>query len=220
RHSAAASSIASDEVFSIAPTRDGRLLLGRTVAVGTGIEEFDLATRQFRRPGLSAQRSAPDRNKTIMSAFQVRSGDIVLPYNFGQIYRMGEPPMMRLLEPVAVDGSTIDSAPVLTFAEDEDGAVWVGTQRGLMRLDPLLRDYRRWTAGPHVFGEINSIVPLPAGRMWIGEVDGSFSLLDTRRRRIVRAFHPGEGRSLGAWSALLDRDDPAVIWFATQTAGL
>jgi ligand-binding sensor domain-containing protein len=96
-------------------------------------------------------------------------------------------PNLRFLHLSDKDG--LSNNDVMSFAQDEDGIIWIGTQNGLNRFDGY--DFKKFYADgndprsiPNSF--ISSIVPGKKGNLWISASEGVFCF--NTRTQAVRSF--------------------------------
>jgi ligand-binding sensor domain-containing protein/signal transduction histidine kinase len=111
---------------------------------------------------------------------------------------------------------------VNTVFEDQQGAVWAGTQySGLNRLDRTTGQFTRFLTNPDdpyslSHNRIWSIKEDDRGRLWIGTMDG-LDLFERATGRFYRYyFKPGDPHSLSndtVWDIYQDRS--GVVWFGT-----
>lgn len=221
-------SLSHDDIFSLAQDQEGNIWLGRSFSVAMGIEKFDPKMETFRTYLRHPDAVKPDVTETIMSVFPGADGTIWFPYNNGPVYRLTPHAPVRTVHFRQPAAQSRHLEPALIIAEDENSAVWIGGVGGLKFYDPRTGSYERWqplsdgagheTIGQN-FNEINTILPAGENKLWIGEVDSTFLLVDTKTRRILQRFS-SDVRAFGAWGGIFDPDDPSVIWFGSQTNGL
>ncbi|WP_294227163.1 two-component regulator propeller domain-containing protein [uncultured Shimia sp.] len=221
-------SLAHNEIYSLEIDATGNLWIGRRFSVAVGIEEFNPETGHFHVHLRNPDTASPDTTEMIMSAFVGHDGTVWLPYNTGPLYRMVQPgpvQQVRFKNPTA---QSIHTEPVLAVAEDADSQVWIGGVGGLKLYDRDTGSYERWqpesdAANPEdrtlTFNEVNTILPAGPGLLWIGEVDSTFSLVDTQKKKVLKR-HRTDQRAFGAWGGTYDVNDPSLIWFGSQTSGL
>ncbi|HYC58933.1 MAG TPA: two-component regulator propeller domain-containing protein [Thermoanaerobaculia bacterium] len=110
------------------------------------------------------------------------------------------------------------------IAQDRQGFVWLGTQRGLVRYDGFdFRVFRANPADPHAIGGnyVRALLVARDGRLWVGTFTGGVSVFDPRTETFTRFDRPllsydrveglAEDREGGIWIATtagLDRLDP------------
>ncbi len=111
---------------------------------------------------------------------------------------------------------------VNTVFQDQQGAVWAGTQyNGLNRLDRTTGQFTRFLTDPDdpyslSHNRVWSIKEDDRGRLWIGTMDG-LNLFDRAAGRFYRYyFSPGDPHSLSndtVWD--IYQDHSGVVWFGT-----
>lgn len=221
-------SISHNEVFTITIDDQNKIWIGRTFAIATGVERFDPETERFKVFLRHPDAENPDANEAILSVFPGSDGTIWLPYNTGPVYRLGSRSPIRTVHFVRKPAQSAHLEPVLIVAEDLAGEVWVGGVGGLKHYDRRSGSYARWmpktdetgrVEQPLKFDEVNTILPAGKDRMWIGEVDSDFLLVDTKRHAILKFLRPRK-HALGAWGGIADPNRPGIIWFGSQTSGL
>jgi len=110
------------------------------------------------------------------------------------------------------------------IAQDRQGLLWFGTQRGLVRYDGYeFRVFRSDPANPSTLGGnyVRSLLVARDGRIWVGTFSGGLSLFDPASETFTRFDRPSlsydrveglaedrEGRIWIATTAGLDRLDP------------
>ena len=65
------------------------------------------------------------------------------------------------------DPQSISSNRIYTIHVDSSGAVWVGTDMGLCRLDPATGEFRRFQDDPVLSRAVRTITSDPQGRIWL-----------------------------------------------------
>lgn len=124
---------------------------------------------------------------------------------------------------------------ISALAQDADGFIWIGTQKGLVRYDGYR--YRRFTANPDDPGSltgdfVRSLWLAPDGRLWVGTYADGVSVWDPSTEKFTSFRHrSGDANSLsndqvdaiagaadgGVWLGThdgLDRFDPRTGRFA------
>ncbi len=113
------------------------------------------------------------------------------------------------------------------IGEDAEGALWIGTARGLNRLDRNQKSFTRFQhhpADPHSL-RTPSIVALcrdRSGLMWIATYFGGVHKLDTRGTPFRHVRHePGKEASLSAGAVrAIHQDRDGRLWIGTFGGGL
>ena len=109
-----------------------------------------------------------------------------------------------------------DGAPsgVAALAQSADGYLWLGGPDGLYRFDGIVFErYQPQSGGPFSTRNINSLLALPNGDLWIGFQSGAISLLrnGNATNYTVRDGVPGGV----VWGFAQDRE--GTIWAATSS---
>lgn len=114
-------------------------------------------------------------------------------------------------------GDLLTSRRVRLLLRDADGELWIGTDHGLNRLDPVsgwMRHYRadgREGSLPH--HRVRSLNQDSQGVLWVG-TSGGLSRYDPRDDRFV-TFTRGQGHLSDDDVRGIHRDDAGVLWLAT-----
>ncbi|KAE9624756.1 two-component regulator propeller domain-containing protein [Parasedimentitalea maritima] len=222
------SGISRDHVLTVTVDSQGRLWLGRLFSVAAGVEMFDPATEKFHVILRNPNATSPDTTEMILSVFETGDGTIWLPYNTGPIYRIFPD---RSIWTARFENEGLPEKhlePVLAVSEDSSGGVWVGGVGGLKRYNKETKSYSRWqpvsdlSENPShtlALNEVNTILQAADERLWIGEVDSSFLLVDVPSRTVLRRLKSPQS-AFGTWGGVYDPSNPEVIWFGSQTSGL
>jgi signal transduction histidine kinase/ligand-binding sensor domain-containing protein len=125
-----------------------------------------------------------------------------------------------------LDGNEVPRT-VLASAEDGSGRIWVGTNGGVVRLEPESGAAREWAHDPEDPesigpGYVSAILVDRAGRIWIGTGEGGLNVIDENARVLQRFAHdPAEPSSLSDdyVTALLESRD-GKLWVGTRSGGL
>jgi signal transduction histidine kinase/ligand-binding sensor domain-containing protein len=116
----------------------------------------------------------------------------------------------RFVHPSAVAGETV---PITSMISSRDGALWTGTQRGLVRLaggkvERFARDLPR--------PDVRTLAEAKDGAIWFGMSGGGLGRL---RDGSVTQFHRKDGLpSDHVWSLLTEKD--GTLWIGTFGGGL
>jgi diguanylate cyclase (GGDEF)-like protein len=112
-------------------------------------------------------------------------------------------------------------ANTVSFAQDKDGFVWMGTKTGLVRWDGY--QFKRYVADATTVGALPDSYLLclhtdPLGRLWIGTGAGGLARYDAAQDKFVTEFvTPGAaqaGQAKGTVAALAD-DGKGGLWIGT-----
>jgi len=111
--------------------------------------------------------------------------------------------------------SGLPSDLALTVRTTRDGAVWIGTDRGLVRCGPDGR-LQRWDERNGLPNRVaREIAEDGEGRIWIATSGG----LAVREDNRWRSWRQGDGLP-GPLIRALDIDSRGIVWMATHTAGV
>ncbi len=130
--------------------------------------------------------------------------------NSGLFQSRGEPFLFR-----SFTGDGLIQSEVQAIHQDRRGALWFGTQRGLVSWDE--RQWKRWGTAEGLHSEdVTAIVDDPAGNVWIGTRGGG---LNRWRDDQLTTFRKADGLPSDDISSLL-ADTNGVLWVATFSSGL
>ncbi len=102
----------------------------------------------------------------------------------------------------------------MALAQDGDGYIWVGTQRGLARWDGYrMRSYLHdgADAGSLPADFVQTLHVDPQGRLWVGTASGGLAMFDKRSERFVRFGDGAKGLASQAVTAIAS-DSQGVLW--------
>ncbi|HET9450472.1 MAG TPA: PAS domain S-box protein, partial [Aggregicoccus sp.] len=104
---------------------------------------------------------------------------------------------------------------VLSVHEDPHGALWLGTDVALARLEARSGQVTVYGAEAGVSRNgVNDILDAPQGGLWLGTPAG---LLRFEQGKVVERYGPAQGLGGRGVSALaLDREQPGVLWVGTE----
>jgi diguanylate cyclase (GGDEF)-like protein len=126
-------------------------------------------------------------------------------------------PWSALGEPVFKSYSERVVANTVSFAQDKDGFVWMGTKTGLVRWDGYT--FKRYVADAATTGALPDSYLLclhtdPLGRLWIGTGAGGLARYDAMQDKFVTYAAAQAGQPKGTVAALAD-DGKAGLWIGT-----
>ena len=113
--------------------------------------------------------------------------------------------------------------------EDPSGRLWVATEDGLSRHDPVTDSFRTVRAdgspGALAASTIWTLADAPGGRLWVGTYTGGLALFDPGRGRVVEAYRhdPADAGTLSSDVVTLvhpSRSEAGVVWVGTYDGGL
>ncbi len=224
-HAAGPGTLSGSDVSAVLPDRDGGLWVA---SWGGGLDRLDPGTGRFGPFGGGKARLPDDRIQTL---FEDRDGVIWAGTYSKGLLRIA--PGSSTIGVVPSDPSreeTLSDPRVWAIAQDPGGALWVGTSRGLDRLDPATRRVTRLAvrpsrALPESSSEqdrtVRALLVDRSGNVWIGTGRGL-----VRAGRGSETFEPvkasGEGGALLASEPVnvLLEDRQGRIWAGFSGAGL
>jgi len=174
-------------IRSIAEMRNGEIWLGRSQH---GVSVLDPSLRRTTDLELSGR---PEAGRTSFAAVgaivQGNDGHAWIGTNEG-LYEFSED--HRLIRRYEVAGT------VRRLLAGRDGALWIGTNNGLLRKASgaaTIAPVRLAQGGP-MQGNIDALVEDPAGRLWVGNAAGIFSIAPATgtARKLEAAPSPADGR--------------------------
>lgn len=134
--------------------------------------------------------------------------------------------------PASISSDFFNWAP-RTIAEDLDGKIWVGTQKGLNRYDPLEKTFVRYLPEPGnpnslSHGNIFTVFVDRENKIWIGTKAGGLNRLDKKTGRITRISmgtfgqqSPDDSKNSGPGCINSIIQGPkGFLWIGTAKAGL
>ncbi|WP_372015084.1 diguanylate cyclase [Pseudoxanthomonas sp. 10H] len=188
--------LASDYVRAVFEDRDGVLWAGD----GGGLDRQgeDGRFHPVALPG------GGDEAPSVLSIDQGVDGDLWVGTFADGVYRLRDGVLQRRYGPA----EGLPSGHVRAIAAAGDGAVWVGSRRGVVRIDDA------GVHAPEVPGLPQGLVTALAsigGDLWIGSVEGASVLRGDRVERIDLDSPGGGARSVFGFRALGD-----AVWISTD----
>ena len=189
---------------------------------GGGVLAFDRRSRAFRRLTLDPDRPGRKLNFFICDSDTGSDGSLWLATGEGMA-RCSAAGRLQKLYAITADKDEAEAIVIFAFARDNRGFIWIGTDRGLVRLDPgdgSLRRYRHDRQDPRSLSNdrVNTVLAGPFGSIWAGTDDG-LNLLDPRTGRFV--VYKSEGSDpaslVGNQVNLLTRDSQGRTWVCTSS---
>lgn len=111
-----------------------------------------------------------------------------------------------------------------TFAIDNNNMIWLGTQQGMLVIDPQSKDYKLYRHDPNdqlslVNNSVWEIAQDSQGDLWIGTFGGGLSYVDISERTKFKTYFPQhDGLNYNVVSGFAE--DDKTIWIATEGAGI
>jgi ligand-binding sensor domain-containing protein/signal transduction histidine kinase len=185
--------------LSLCAARNGAVWIGTE---GGGIYRLqDGGWKRFgEREGLT--------NLFVWSVFEDAQGRLLAGTWGGGLFQLVDG---RFVHPAPVAGETV---PMTSLLSARDGALWVGTQRGLMRVgaDGTVQRFAQDWPRP----DVRTMVEAKDGTLWFGMSGGGLGRL---QGGALRQFHRADGLpSDHVWSLLLEED--GSLWIGTFGGGL
>ena len=169
-------SLADDRVTKILPAGDGRLWL---LTVG-GVDQFDPRTEHFTHYEQVLNEGEGEAGRAI-SLHEDDTGTVWVGTNGAGLKRM-EPATGRVTA-TYTDRDGLPNNVVYAILPDEAGGLWLSTNLGLTRFDPVAQTFETYTADDGLqSNEFNQLAGLraPDGELFFGGVSG------------ITAFYPDE----------------------------
>ncbi|MCO5286160.1 MAG: ATP-binding protein [Chitinophagaceae bacterium] len=156
---------------------------------GKGIVWYGVGKNLFRFDPVSGSSKnyltdTAEMNSNISSIYEDHKGKIWLTANFKGLY--GFDPLTGRTTQVLYTNSQafsfnpnnigrskeLPSRRFTKIIEDSKGAIWIGTEKGLVRLNPRDSSSKVYLDEPHGLSSISDILPDKDGLMWIGTLGG------------------------------------------------
>lgn len=160
-------------VTSLLERNDNEILV---TTYGGGTLVFDRRTRAFRPMLLDPGRPGRKLNFFVTDSHPAPDGGLWFSTAEGMA-RCSASGRLQKLYAVAADKEEAGEILIFTFIQDRRGLLWIGTDRGLIRLDPRnggLRRYRHDRGDPRSLSHdrVNAILEESGGAIWVGSEDG------------------------------------------------
>jgi signal transduction histidine kinase/ligand-binding sensor domain-containing protein/CheY-like chemotaxis protein/AraC-like DNA-binding protein len=208
-----AGSLSSNTVLCIYEDNDGLLWLG---TYGGGISILDKKRNTFRKFS-----HPDDKNSSLLKASIYSIVD--LPDNkmcfttLGGIYIFDK--TANKLRRYTSTNSTLSNNTVKSACLDRNGKLWLGTNRGLNRLDPETEAIRVFMHSAEdssslIHNRVLSIFEAQDGKIWIGTEGGGISILDPGTEKF-RPLISRESMPYNVVYAIL-QDNTGIFWFSSN----
>jgi signal transduction histidine kinase/ligand-binding sensor domain-containing protein len=165
----------------------------------------------------------PDRSATLTDSFvtallSARSGAIWVGTEAGGLHRFDhQTGRFEVFQHRRRDATSLSSNRILSLWEAPDGHVWVGTARGLDRLDPATGRCERYGVDDGLSSNtIVSLIGDQSGRLWCGTNRGLCVVRDGG----VRCYTPSDGLQGWAFSPRACTIDSAGLLYFGGLSGL
>ncbi|QNH16420.1 GGDEF domain-containing protein [Xanthomonas sp. SS] len=187
--------LSGDYARALLEAPDGALWIGSAAGLDRMAADGSIAPSGLR----NADGSAP----SVLSLARGRDGDLWVGTYADGVYRLRDGRVRRHYD----KGDGLPSGHVRAISVDGAGTVWIGTQRGLVRIDGEQARVADVPGLPQ--GLITALASID-GALWIGSVEGASVLRDGRVQRLP--LEPlGGARSVFGFQAL-GRD----VWISTD----
>ncbi len=225
---------AAAAVLTLLEDRDGVLWLG----TATGLLRLQQPAEQIRfGADLAVDVVLP--NRRITSLLQSRSGNLWVATGTAGLYRYDPRSRQVLRHSVPTElaatgpwnnigGGTLEHP----LAEDRLGRLWICTNAGLLRYEPLTDQFRAWPADPPGSQAaldrrspsnslLADLLEDHLGRFWVATTGGLYLHQPESDDFQRYAHHPAEPRGLGNnLLSVLYEDHSGNLWIGTQGAGI
>ncbi|WP_460454707.1 ligand-binding sensor domain-containing diguanylate cyclase [Arenimonas aestuarii] len=167
-------SLSSEDVFALLELDDGTVWAGTN---GNGIDLLDLERGRIGgiRPEPGTPGALPDG--AVISLAKSSDGTVWVGTRQAGLLRYD--PAQRRFQPWAA-GFTGGEMQVQRLLVDAQGIVWVGTNSGLLRVDPVSQDTRRYVTDrapdERFAGSVGPMAITPDGTLWVGTDTGLYAL--------------------------------------------
>lgn len=207
-------SLSDDDVFSLLPIDNRRVWVGTD---GNGIDILDLQTGVVGgiRPDPGNPHGLPDGHVIALA----RSGDGTIWVGTRQAGLLSyDPATRRFTRWPTMEGSAHAQVQRLLIAAD--GHLWIGTNGGLLELDPQTGKARSFSTreAPDVAftRSVNTLAITPDGTLWAGTGNGLYALPPGQDQLVTILHDPGRKDSLSRDSVNgLVVDKTGRLWVAT-----
>jgi ligand-binding sensor domain-containing protein/DNA-binding NarL/FixJ family response regulator len=204
-------------VTSLKEIADQELLL---TTYGGGAFIFNRRTSVFRRLLLDPERAERKLNSFITDSVIDRDGGLwfTTPEGLARCSAGGRLQRLYRLNPDKADASDI---LMFSYIRDGSGCNWIGTDRGLIRLDSKkgdLRIYRqnRQDARSLSNDRVYFVMEETGGALWIGTDDGLNLLQSDRDGFSIFKHDPSDAESLSSSQiSYLEQDSRGRVWVCT-----
>ena len=211
-------SIGSNDIYGIAPGRDGKLWLA---AFEAGISQFDPKTGQsvqYRHDPDNPASLSSDRVTTVL---EDRSGVVWVGTWDAGLDRFD--PATGTFTHFAhdpADPASVSDNTIQALLQDRNGDLWIGTLGGgLNRFDPATETFTRYQGAPGKpkglpANRVTSLLLDRAGTLWVATWGGGLARLDPATGEFTHYDH-ADGLPSDAICAILE-DDHGRLWLSTN----
>lgn len=178
--------VAGAQVFCMANTPDGKILIGTSEKLNIYDPKTNTFTHQFNDERI---RRLPGKNYN--SIFVDKKGNIWVGW-FGEVIRIS--PDLKTYTSYKHhddDPNSLMDEGAICFAEDADGNIWMGTDEGLACLDVRTQRFTNYTKANGLPNNSTPSLVIVGNDMWIGTANG-LARMDLRTR-VITPFDRGDG---------------------------
>lgn len=204
-------------VTSLRELAGGEILL---TTYGGGVLLFDRQGQSFQPLLLDPARPGRRLNSLVSHSLIDANGDLWFATAEG-LARCTSAGRLQRLYPIATDEAEAAALQVFLFIQDRRKMFWIGTDRGLVRLDPRdgsLRRYRHDPRDPRSLAHdrVNALLEAADGSVWAGGPGGLGLCRPGEDRISVFRSDPADALSLACDQVnALVRDSQGRIWVCT-----
>jgi len=202
------SSLSTDNVSSVTGDSSGNIWVGTAYE---GIDRFNPTTQLF-----TNYQSIPVALHTISSIVTkpfVDSHEMLwVATNVEGLFKAIDPEngLFECYKHDSEDSTSLSNDQVSKVYEDRDGTLWVGTQSGLNRYDPVTETFIHYLSGIYIL----DLYEDEAGRFWVGTSGGRLYCLD-RASGDHSQYTIEDGLPSGRIMGITD-DDDGNLWISTS----
>jgi signal transduction histidine kinase/ligand-binding sensor domain-containing protein len=216
------SSLGEDQVIALLSDRAGALWIGTW---GGGLNRLTPSSLLLSASAEKARMPEEVDTKDASALFHDSSGGIWIGTRSGDVIRKDP---RRLVDRHYLRGGAGGTPRIiLQFVEHPDGQMWVGTNGGLLRLNPRSGETIEIqhdpddpdSLGP---GYVKGLMIDRAGRLWAGTGEGGVQRLDSEGRVLERFLHdPDDPESISDdYVTAFFEDHRGALWVGTRSGGL
>ena len=225
-------SLADNYLWRLAPACGGGFWIGTFKG---GLSHYDPTSEIFSTIGHDPKDSTSLSEDNVTAIHQDGNGTLWVGTWFGGLNRLdGAAPQVpgsqqgfRHYRARPDDHSSLSDNRVSAIVRDSSGHLWVGTWRGLNRMEEDTRGFTRFFHDPEdeqsLGGDaIWAMTVDRRGRLWIATWGGGLSMLDPATLRFTNYRHdPTSPRSINSnLLRALHTDPDGTVWIGTYGAGL
>jgi signal transduction histidine kinase/ligand-binding sensor domain-containing protein len=215
-------SLGDDQVIALLADRVGALWIGTW---GGGLNRLTQSSLLLTAASEQARMPEDVDIKDVSALYHDSGGGIWIGTRSGDVVRRD--PERMTDRHYLYGGSRGTPRIILQIAEHGDGAIWIGTNNGIIRLDPASGEQIAYEHDPNDPagigpGYVKGMMIDRAGRLWIGTGEGGVQRLDPEGRVVERFLHdPDDPASISDdYVTMLFEDRQGALWIGTRSGGL